>query len=275
MYVCDFSETHQKFKGGHCSWGSIFLNLNDFYDHKQGYLVRDTCIIEAHICVSQFAPKIQDINYLNPNSTPTHDSNLHDQATDQSSDERDTLSPRTSRSSPSEEKEIQGLKELIDMENLKAEEKLFIPLLEEICTWRPSLIQSQMEKTRLFRQWAFTTLGQVLYFLKTKKVKDITEDDCNNLKSLWEELVKSSGFDLTWLEPYVQSALGVKPYKERAKKLKKLKDTVVALEIKMKRLRGELTAAEAQFKVARKGLSEVSRNFQEMNMNSPIGYAMF
>ncbi|KAJ1432886.1 TRAF-like [Sesbania bispinosa] len=274
-------ETQQKFKGGYRSWGSFFLNLNDLYDHKKGYLLRDTCIIEAHICVSDFPPKIiQDINYpLNPNSsTPTPDSRLGDQATDQSSDERDTISPRTSGSSP-REGEIQGsdltLRELIDLESLRPEEEAFIPLLEEVCIWRPSLIQNQMRRSRWFRQWTFTSLGQVLHFLKMKKVKDISEEDCKNLQSLWEELVKSSGFDLAWLEPYVQSALDVKAHLERAQRLKKLKDNVVALEIKMKKLRGELAAAEAEFEVARKGLSQVRKGFQEMNVNAPIGYAMF
>ncbi|KAJ1409135.1 TRAF-like [Sesbania bispinosa] len=124
-------ETQQKFKGEYRSWGSFFLNLNDFYDHKKGYLLRDTCIIKAHICVSDFPPKIiQDINYpLNPNSsTPTPDSRLGDQATDQSSDERDTISPRTSGSSP-REGEIQGsdltLKELIDLESFKTRRRSF------------------------------------------------------------------------------------------------------------------------------------------------------
>lgn len=263
-------ETQQKFNGGYRSWGAFFLNFNKFIDHKQGYLVRDTCIIEAHICVSNFAPKIHDINSLNQNSS----------LTDQSSDERETISPRTSGSTSSpDEGEIQGsdltLRQFIDLDGLKPEEKHFVPFLEEVCTWRPSLIQSQMKKSRLFRQWAFISLGRVLYFLKTKKVKDMSEDDINNLKSLWEELAKSSEFDLSWLEPYVQSALGVKPYLERANKLKKLQDKVVALDIKMKRLRDELAASQAEFEVARKSLSEIRNGFQEMNVNATIGYALF
>jgi hypothetical protein len=234
--------------------------------------VKDTCIIEVHICVSNFAPKIHDITSLNQNSTPT---------IDQSSDEREILSPRTSgsTSSPNEEGEIKSsdltLREFLDFDSLKPEEKYLVPLLDEVCTWRPSLIQSQMTKTRLFRQWAFTSLGQVLHFLKTKNVKDMTEDDIKNLRSLWEELAKSSEFELSWLEPYVQSALGVKAHLERAKKLKKLKDKVVALDIKMKKLRDELSASQAQYEVARRGLSEVRNGFKEMNINAPIGYAMF
>ncbi|CAJ1967357.1 unnamed protein product [Sphenostylis stenocarpa] len=263
-------ETQQKFNGGYRSWGSFFLNLSDFYNHNQGFLVRNTCIIEAHICVSDLAPKIQ----VHPNCSPSHDS-----ATESSSDDRDSISPRTSGSSGAEGA-TQGsnnliLRELIDLESLGAEEKAFIPLLEEVCIWHPNLIQCQKERTSRFRQWAFTSLGQVLHFLKTKRVKDMREEDIKHLHGLWKELVKSSGFDLAWLEPYVQSALGLKAYMERAKQLKKLKDSVVALEIKMKRLRGELAAAEGEFEVARRGLSEVRRDFNEMDVNSAIGYAMF
>ncbi|TKY53214.1 Ubiquitin carboxyl-terminal hydrolase 12 [Spatholobus suberectus] len=268
-------ETQQKFNGGYRSWGSFFLNLSDFHDHKQGYLVRNTCIIEAHICVSDLAPKIQ----VHPNCSPTHDSQLGDQATESSSDDRDTISPRTSGSSAAEG-EARGsnsltLRELIDLESLGAEEEAFIPLLEEVCIWHPNLIQCQRERTPRFRQWAFTSLGQVLHFLKTKKAKDMSEEDIKHLHGLWKELVRSSGFDLAWLEPYVQSALGLKDYMERAKQLKKLKDNVVAVEIRMQRLRGELAAAEREFEVARKGLSEVRRGFQEMDLNAAIGYAMF
>lgn len=226
--------------------------------------MRDTCIIEAHICVSDFLPKINIAQDINPQALTT----------DQSSDE----SPGTSSSgSSTPSSEHLTLRELMDFESLGPEEleANFVPLLEEVCMWHPSLIQCQRKRTRWFRQWAFTSLGQVLHFLKRKKVKDMSEGDIKSLERLWEELVKSSGFDLDWLEPYVQSALGVKAHLERAEKVKKLKDSVVGLEIKMKKLRGELAAAEAQFEVARKGLSEVRKGFQEMNVNAPIGYAMF
>ncbi|KAK7268194.1 hypothetical protein RIF29_20885 [Crotalaria pallida] len=277
--------TRQRFNGGHCCWGSLFLNLSDFLDYKQGYLVRDTCIIEVHICLSDFAAaKVQDNylspNYLTPNLNPTNDSKLSDQASESSlDDEREIVSARTSGSSPTEG-EIRSsadltLKDLIDFESLKPEEEALVPLLEEVCIWHPSLIRSQRKSTRLFRLWAFISLGQILYFLRTKKVKDISEDDCKNLEELWKELVRSSGFDLAWLEPYVQTALGVKAYMETAQELKKQMDNVVALEIKMKKLRGELAAAEAEFEVARKGLSELRKGFQVMDTNAAIGYAMF
>lgn len=238
--------------------------------------MKNSCIIEAHICVSDLAPNIQ----VHPNCSPYHDSSSGGQATETSSD-RDSISPRTSGSSAAEGETQKGcsssltLRELIDLKILAEEEEAFIPLLEEACIWHPNLIQCQKERTRGFRQWAFTSLGQVLHFLKTKRVKDMSEEDIKHLRDLWKELVKSSGFDLAWLKPYVESALGLKAYTEKAKQLKKLKDTVVGLEIKMKRLRGELAAAEGLFEVARRELSEVRRGFNEMDMNSTIGYAMF
>ncbi|KAK7392746.1 hypothetical protein VNO78_21193 [Psophocarpus tetragonolobus] len=268
-------ETQQKFNGGHRSWGSFFLNLSDFYNSETGYLVKNTCIIEAHIFVSDLlAPKIK----VHPNCSPTYDSLIGDQATESSSDDRTTISPRTSGSSGAAEGEAQGsnnltLKELMDFGSLRPEEAVFIPLLEEVCIWRPNLIQCQRERTPRFRQWAFTSLGQVLHFLKTKKVKEMSEEDIKCLEGLWKELVKSSGFDLAWLESYVQSALNVKEHMEKANKLKKLRDKVVSLEIKMKRLRGELASAETEFQVARKDLIEVRKEFLEMDVT--IGYAMF
>ncbi|WJX79654.1 hypothetical protein P8452_62758 [Trifolium repens] len=48
-------------------------------------------------------------------------------------------------------------------------------------------------------------LGRVLYFLKTRKVKDMTEQACKHLQVLWDELKKFQ-FDLTWLEPHEKLA---------------------------------------------------------------------
>ncbi|XP_057438978.1 uncharacterized protein LOC130730859 isoform X2 [Lotus japonicus] len=267
-------ETHQKFNGGYRSWGSSFMNLSDFYDSKQGYLVNNTCIIEAHICVSNVSA-IQSTSFKKV--TPTHDSELGDQETE-TSEESETPSSSTYGSSQTEQ-EVQvsdlTLRDLLDLENLGAEEEAFVPLLEEACTWHPSLIRSQSKRTSRFKLWAFTSLGQVLHILKTSKVKDMNEDAINHLQSLWEELVKASGFDLAWLEPYVESALGLKEHLERTVAVNKLKDKVVDVEIKMKKLRGELAAAEAEFESARRDLAEARKGFVEIDLNAELGYAMF
>ncbi|KAL3029826.1 hypothetical protein AAZX31_03G186200 [Glycine max] len=285
-------ETQQKFNGGYRSWGSSFVNLSDFYDSKQGYLVNDTCIIEAHVCVSDLSTLEVEANNLNK-ITPTKDSKLGDQAASNSestqqeddketeteiSDESETLSSSTCGSSQTEG-EVQSsdltLKDLLDLASLGKEEAAFVPLLEEACIWHPSLIRSQRKSSRWFKLWAFTSLGQVLHLLKTSKVKDMNEDACNRLRGLWEELVKHSGFQLSWLEPYVQSALGMEAHLDKTGEVNKLKDSVVALEIKMKKLRGELEAAEAEFEVARRALTEARKGFIEMDLSADLGYAMF
>ncbi|KAK7396816.1 hypothetical protein VNO78_17975 [Psophocarpus tetragonolobus] len=282
-------ETQQKFNGGYRSWGSFFVNLSDFYDSKQGYLVNDTCIVEALICVSDLS-NLEANNYLNK-STPTIDSQLGDQIARSSestqqdddketeiSDESETLSSSTCGSSQTEG-EVQSsdltLKDLLDLGSLGKEEAIFVPLLEEACMWHPSLIWSQRKSSRWFKLWVFSSLGQVLHLLKTSKVKDMNEDACNHLQGLWEELVKHSGFQLSWLEPYVQSALGMKAHLEKAAEVNKLQDNVVTLEIKMKKLRRELVAAEAEFEVARKALAEARKGFIELDLNAELGYSMF
>ncbi|KAK7244717.1 hypothetical protein RIF29_39543 [Crotalaria pallida] len=271
-------ETQQKFNGGHRGWRLRFLNLNDFLDNKQGYLVNNTCIIEAHIRVSDVAPNtdIQDNNLRE--STSTNASKSGDQEIE-SSDESEARSSITCESSQSEQEAQDSdlsLSDLLDFENLKLSKEgiAYIPLLEEACIWHPSLLSSQKERSESFKDWTFKSLGKVLHLLKTNKVKDMDKNACDELRRLWEEL-RFSGFDLAWLEPYVQSALGVQAHLEKTMTVKKLKEDVVAMEIKMKKLRGELAATEAEFEVARKALVEARKDFIEMDFNAELGYAMF
>ncbi|XP_027349368.1 MATH domain and coiled-coil domain-containing protein At3g58270-like [Abrus precatorius] len=54
-------ETQQKFNAGNSAWGSSsFIPLSEFHDPTQGYLVNDTCIIEAQVSVSKVAFNIPD-----------------------------------------------------------------------------------------------------------------------------------------------------------------------------------------------------------------------
>ncbi|XP_072054072.1 MATH domain and coiled-coil domain-containing protein At3g58280 isoform X2 [Arachis hypogaea] len=258
-------ETQQKFNGGYRSWGSTFLTLSDFYDPNQGYLVNNTCIIEAHVCVSDVPPHAIKLRKTSSSISPASDSIsilLDDQETE-STDGSETLTSATCRSSRTEDEDEFSdltLKDIINLDSLGKEEASFVPLVEDACMWHPDLIQSQRNRSERFKIWAFTSLGQVLHFLKTSKVKDMDEDGCNYLKGLWEELVRYSGFNLTWLEPYVQSALGMKSHLERAAGMDDLSDNLVAIEIKMKNLREELAAAEAEFVEARKALAEARKD---------------
>ncbi|XP_072054074.1 uncharacterized protein [Arachis hypogaea] len=198
--------------------------------------------------------------------------------TKESTDGSETLTSATCRSSRTEDEDEFSdltLKDIINLDSLGKEEASFVPLVEDACMWHPDLIQSQRNRSERFKIWAFTSLGQVLHFLKTSKVKDMDEDGCNYLKGLWEELVRYSGFNLTWLEPYVQSALGMKSHLERAAGMDDLSDNLVAIEIKMKNLREELAAAEAEFVEARKALAEARKGYKEIDMNDVLGYSMF
>lgn len=165
------------------------------------------------------------------------------------------------------------LSEVLDIKSLGPEEAAFVPLLEVVCSWHPSLIESQMRKSPKYIHWAFIALGEVLCFLETTKVRNMDEEACNHLQCLWEEL-QLFGFNLTWLEPYIQSALDVRAYLEKAKKVENLKDSVVALEIEMKKLRTKLAVTVIDLEVARRDLAEVVKGFQERDMSAELGYGI-
>ena len=150
-----------------------------------------------------------------------------------------------------------------DFRGLGKIEKGFIQLLEELCSKHPTLIESQVKRNRSqrFTEWSFTALGRVLHFLKTKKVKDMNDDTCKELQILWEELETFGFDDLTWLEPHVQSALGMKNYMERAVQVTKLKENVADLEVVMKNLKAKMAAAEVDLEIARKELRLCKERF--------------
>ncbi|PRQ55938.1 putative ubiquitinyl hydrolase 1 [Rosa chinensis] len=166
--------------------------------------------------------------------------------------------------------------ELINFRGLGKIDKAFVPLLEEVCLWHPSLISCQRKRSRMFSEWAFTALGRLLHFLNTTKVKDMMEDTCEHdpcehLQVLWEE-VETFRFDLSWLEPFVQSALGMKKFGEKEGVLNKLREDVDALETEMKRLRERLSVAEVDHAFAIRDLANGEESFGEANMNSKLGY---
>ncbi|KAJ1414971.1 coiled-coil domain-containing protein, partial [Sesbania bispinosa] len=163
------------------------------------------------------------------------------------------------------------LGELVDFRDLANIDKAYLPLLEEVCTWHPTLIECQQKRSGVFKQWAFTALGQVLHFLKTTKAEDITEDACQHLQVLWEEL-ESSRFDLTWLEPHVQYALGMKSYCEKADKVRKLKDKVEALDLETRSLRGKLKILELDLQLAKSDLAKEEEGYEEMDLDTVLGY---
>ncbi|XLS83172.1 hypothetical protein HN51_049003 [Arachis hypogaea] len=161
--------------------------------------------------------------------------------------------------------------EHVDFSGLGKIEKAFVPLLDEVCAKHPSVIGCQKKRSRRFSEWAFTALGRVLHFLKTKKVRDMDEEACSHLQILWEEL-ETFRFNLTWLEPHVQSALGMKNYMERSAKVKIVKENVAALEMEMKKLKAMVTSVEVDLEMARSELVKVEEGFEEIDLDGELGY---
>ncbi|XP_028960614.2 uncharacterized protein [Malus domestica] len=164
------------------------------------------------------------------------------------------------------------LGELMDFRGLGKIDKDYVPFLEEVCLLHPSLIECQRKRSRVFTEWAFTALGRLLHFLKTTKGKDMIEAPCEeHLQLLWEEL-GTFKFDLAWLEPHVQSALGMKKFVERERHVTKLRNNVDALDIEIKRLKAWLTVAEVEFVDAKTDMGEAEESFVAINMDSELGY---
>ncbi|XP_061996936.1 MATH domain and coiled-coil domain-containing protein At3g58370-like isoform X2 [Rosa rugosa] len=319
-------DTQHQFSANKSDWGfTSFMPLSELFDPNEGYLVNDTCIVEAEVAVSKADIKVlkdqQETAFLEQelqsqssdvdsvkysDASTTHTSLCYEQTLSfQDAINSDSVQPnvnsvkvpslkidqRSDRVLPYQETDSPvghpivedndeapstPVGELIDFRGLGKVDKAFVPLLEEVCSWHPSLISCQRKRSRMFSGWAFTALGRLLHFLNTAKVKDMMEDPrehdpCEHLQVLWEE-VETFRFDLSWLEPYVQSALGMKKLGEREGILKKLREDVDALDTEMKRLRERLSVAEVDHAVAKRNLAKAEENFGEANLNRKLGY---
>ncbi|KAK4261746.1 hypothetical protein QN277_004702 [Acacia crassicarpa] len=162
----------------------------------------------------------------------------------------------------------------VEFKDLGKIEKPFVPLLEEICSWHPSLLDCKKIKSRRFTEWAFTALGRVLQFLRNKKLKDMNKEACEELQQLWEEL-EMSRLDLSWLEPLVKSALSMKGYLEKAMQVKKLRQDLVLLEKEMNKIKVNLADTELTIEITKTDLILAEEGFEEkdLDLDSDIGYA--
>ncbi|ESW07050.1 hypothetical protein PHAVU_010G097900 [Phaseolus vulgaris] len=199
----------------YASGNSCFGHISSSHglkDPGSGFIVNDTCVIEVGTFVTKYVDENKEYQPVcKIDDNPTKDNNnplLH---------------------------------EMFRSSYEKIEED-FVPLLVEACSQHPSLVVSQEKRSCRFTEWAFTALGRVLHFLNTKKLKDMDEEACNHLQILWDEL-KTCGFDLTWLEFYVESALNVKDYMENVDEMRK---SLSALKIETDKLKARLIERETQ-----------------------------
>ncbi|XP_061999767.1 uncharacterized protein LOC133717128 isoform X2 [Rosa rugosa] len=321
-------DTQHQFSEKKSDWGfTSFMPLSELFDPNEGYLVDDTCIVEAEVAVSKADIKVlkdqetafleqelqsqssdvESVKYSDASTTHTSLSNEQTLAfqdainSDPVRPNVDSvkvrslkIEPRSDQVLPDQETDspvsppivedndeapstpLTPVGELVDFRGLGKVDKAFVPLLEEVWSWHPSLISFRRKRSLMFSGWAFTALGRLLHFLNTTKVKDMMEDPrehdpCEHLQVLWEE-VETFRFDLSWLEPYVQSALGMKKFREREGVLKKLREDDDALKTEIKRLRERLSVAEVDHAVAKRNLAKAEESFGEANLNRKLGY---
>ncbi|KAJ7971379.1 Ubiquitin carboxyl-terminal hydrolase family protein [Quillaja saponaria] len=298
-------EAQKQFSPRNSGWGSqCFMPLTDFLDPSKGYLVNDRCIIEAEIFIAKTGP-IENIQVHRETSKVVKSTigSMETETTKKRDQEQGHNSkfekshvdhwPGYPSISADEFKDFSGLiqreksqtdfdsfkdvpstpsKDLIDFRGLCKVERALVPLLEEVCSWYPSLIACQQKRSPKFIGWAFTALGRVLYFLKTTKIKDMKEVEvCKNLQVLWEEL-ETFKFDLTWLEPHVRSALDTRAYLEKVGQVRELRDDVVSFEMEVKRLKAKMAVIEVDLEIARRDLAKAEDGFKERDLEIEIGY---
>ncbi|KAI9082196.1 hypothetical protein K1719_035936 [Acacia pycnantha] len=233
---------NHKFLANEADWGySYFMELAELQNPSNGYILNDKCIVEVEL----FSVTFEGIVLT---SRPTYPS-LSRQPKDVDSKDDD----------------------VVDFKHLGKIEKSFIPLLEEVCSWHPSLLDGKKNKSHKFTEWAFTALGRVLQFLKNKKWKDMNEEACEHLQHLWEEL-NMSQLDLNWLEPLVKYAINMKGYAEKVEKGKKLKQNFMVVEKEMNMIKEKLINAAQNVEMTTKELTSVEQDFEEKDLDEKVGY---
>ena len=263
-YLYEFSETQHCFKSRESDWGfTSFMPLSELCDPSRGFIVEDAITINAEVSILESGKENQ----------VDQAGQMDVKQQEQEQEACISMKPAEQMVNPSFPSVLTSntMDGLSDFRGIGRIENAFIPLLEEACSKHPSLLECQKKRSGRFVEWAFTALGRVLHFLKTKKVKDMNDEACEHLQILWEEL-ETFRFDLTWLEPHVQSALSMKSYMEKAGQVKKLKENVSGLEMEMKRIKAKLVAAELDLDIAKRDLVQAQEGFEERDLEAELGY---
>ncbi|KAK7392744.1 hypothetical protein VNO78_21191 [Psophocarpus tetragonolobus] len=252
-------ETQHMFDAKQDDWGySQFMPLKLLCGSSCGFIVNDTCIIEVEVLVKK---------------------SQHENQVDQSVNVSEDRLIEWNDESSSKNMISTSFGKLVDFKSMGNLDQVFVPLLEEVCLRHPSLVNNNLKTSQRFIEWAFTALGRVLYFLKSKKVRDMDKDACNHLKILWEEL-EVFRFDLTWLEPYVKSALNMNTFVEKVGQVKKLKEKVEVLE-KLADLEREAKLTKknkletkVELEITKIDLMEAKEDYEDKDLDAELGYGI-
>ncbi|KAK2418610.1 MATH domain and coiled-coil domain-containing protein [Trifolium repens] len=157
----DFDDKYYEFNASSKKWGEDIMKLDELNDPNKGFIVEDACIVGAEVydCKSKNEKQVNQAFSLTT-SLPSVNQIVQMDA--------EILKPKV------EERHGQNLGELMDFKGLGQIEKDLVPLLEEVCSHHPSLIECQQNRSRKFKEWAFTALGRVLHFLKTTKIENFS-----------------------------------------------------------------------------------------------------
>ncbi|XP_024189628.2 MATH domain and coiled-coil domain-containing protein At3g58210-like isoform X2 [Rosa chinensis] len=292
------TECRVKFDADNPDWGfKAFMPLSELYECSAGYLLNDICIVEAQVDVPLMIEDQGSNVSVTTKSSRKENERLEQnvnpmQAPDSSpatkaayielipplQDAPGSGNSAKSSTVPSAVQEVAEVPtnptgKLIDFMGFGKIESAFVPLLEKVCSVHPSLIECQRRRGRSITQCAFQTLGEFLHFLKTTKIKDMTQETYEHLQTLWEDL-EIFKFDLAWLEPHVQSALAMKKLLEKARKVKRMREDVEGLVNEQKRRTLALTVTEMDLEAAKKELSKEEEGFTEIDMETELGYGM-
>ncbi|ONI21172.1 hypothetical protein PRUPE_2G051200 [Prunus persica] len=157
-------------------WGfPLFIRLSELCNHDKGYLVNDTCVFEAEVSVHNVKGKI----LKDPETGRLMDLRSLGQ-TEKQYNGREPSAPPSEIGSlvdPSALKELTPTGQHLDFRGLGLIDKAFVPLLEEVCSWYPSLIACQQKRSRKVSKCAFTAFGELLHFLKTTTTTTKSEKD--------------------------------------------------------------------------------------------------
>ncbi|CAN6697365.1 unnamed protein product [Malus baccata var. baccata] len=264
----------KEFKENSREWGfKSFMPLSELYDISAGCLVNDTCIVEATLNVSiKTGDQGSNVSASLEHSGKELSTVNSVQAAD-SSPAAKTPRSEFQHTPPSSEKVCTTPADdgPTDPSCLGQIKKAFVPLLEEVCSLHPSLIECLHKRNRKVVECAFTALAGVLHFLKTAKVKDMTKDGSALLQSLWED-VQMFTFDLAWLEPHVRSALAMKQHLERARRVKRLREDMDLLGNELKGKCAAIAITEVDFKETKRDLEKEEEGFVAIDIDSQRGY---
>ncbi|PON76905.1 hypothetical protein PanWU01x14_032250 [Parasponia andersonii] len=124
--------------------------------------------------------------------------------------------------------------DLVKFRDLAMIPRCHASLLERACFDHPDLAICS-DRTFRWRQFAYETLEDLLYFLSSTRRGEMTEEACKHLNRLWKD-AQGLGFDLSWLTCSVMSGLNsayclelmetLSTFENRKKHLEETRDTL-------------------------------------------------